>query len=176
MNKIRLSGSHTEVFWKKLALKNLTKFTGKHLGTRVLFRTPASVTCKSCSVAYVIIVLLTLLIFRVHSFCFLFLFTFLRKWCILGKRNVTLVKRLFYQRFESRWMSVELICYVKTIIIVFYKFYGFFGRQHSLMNRPCYNNLFQFMQLDNFRNLNRVILTYWKHLDSRVMPFDTIFQ
>ena len=52
-----------------------------------------------------------------------------------------------------------------------YKFYGFFCRRHSLMNRPCYNNLFQFMQHDNFQNLNRVIFTHWKHLDSRVKAF-----
>ena len=67
-------------------------------------------------------------------------------------------------------MSVELICYIKTII-VFYKFYDFFCRRHSLMNRSCYNNLFQFMQHDNFRNLNRVIFTHWKHLESLVNAF-----
>ena len=37
-----------------------------------------------------------------------------------------------------------------------YKLYYFF----SLMNRTCYNNLFQFMQHDNFRNLNRMIFTH----------------
>ena len=36
------------------------------------------------------------------------------------------------QRFESRWMSVEL-CYVKTVI-AFYKFYDFFFRQYFFMN------------------------------------------
>ena len=44
-----------------------------------------------------------------------------------------------YQGFESRWMSVELINYVKTTT-VFYKFY-FFNRRHSLMNQLCYHNL-----------------------------------
>ena len=38
-------------------------------------------------------------------------------------------------------------------LLFFYKFDGFFCRRHSLMNRPCYNNLFQFMKHDNFRNL-----------------------
>ena len=31
----------------------------------------------------------------------------------------------------------------------------------------CYNDLFLFMQHDNFRNLNRVIVTHIKHLESR---------
>ena len=48
-------------------------------------------------------------------------------------------------------MSVELTCYVKTI--VFYKFYDFFRRLHPLMNRPSYNNLFQNMQHYSFQNL-----------------------
>ena len=54
-----------------------------------------------------------------------------------------------YQGYESRWISVELICYVKTII-AFYKFYFFFEQQ-SLMDRPCYNNLFQIMQLSKLK-------------------------
>ena len=56
-------------------------------------------------------------------------------------------------------MSVDLICYDKSII-VFYKFCDFFCRRHSLMSQPSYNNLFQFMQHDNFRNLNKVIFTH----------------
>ena len=58
------------------------------------------------------------------------------------------------QGSESKWMSVELICYVKTII-VFYKFYEIFCRRHSF-----YNNLFQFMEYDNFQNLNWLIFTF----------------
>ena len=50
--------------------------------------------------------------------------------------------------------------YVTLKQMFFYKFYDFFCKRHSLMNRPCYNNLFQFMQHDNFRNLNRVIFTH----------------
>ena len=52
------------------------------------------------------------------------------------------------QEFEKRWMTVELICYVKTIIfyayiyIYIYIYYDFFCRRHSFMNQPCYNNLF----------------------------------
>ena len=41
------------------------------------------------------------------------------------------------------------------------EFYDFFCRRHSLIKRLCYKNLFQFMQHDNFRNLNRLILTHW---------------
>ena len=55
-----------------------------------------------------------------------------------------------YQGYEIRWISVELTCYVKTII-VFYKFYDFFFKQQSLMDRPCYNNLFQITQLSKLK-------------------------
>ena len=44
-------------------------------------------------------------------------------------------------------------------------FYDFFCRWHSLMNRPCYNNLFQFSAF------NRVSFTHWKHLEPRVNVF-----
>ena len=44
------------------------------------------------------------------------------------------VKIVFKQRFERRWMSVELSYYVKTIM-VFYQFQDFFCRRHSLMNQ-----------------------------------------
>ena len=50
-------------------------------------------------------------------------------------------------------------------LLFFCKFYDFF-----------YNNLFQFMQHDNFRNSNRVIFTHRKHLLSELMAFDTVFQ
>ena len=75
------------------------------------------------------------------------------------------------QEFGSRWMSVELICYVKTIFL--YKFYDFFCCRYSLMNRSCYNNLFQFMQHDDFRNLNWVIFNdFWNcFLQSNDIPF-----
>ena len=49
------------------------------------------------------------------------------------------------QEFEKRWMTVEFICYVKTIIflcIYIYIYYDFFCRRHSFMNQPCYDNLF----------------------------------
>ena len=76
---------------------------------------------------------------------------------------------LLDQKFGSRWILVELICYVKTF--VFYKFYDFFCMRHSLMNRPYYNNLFQFRQCNNFQNLDRVIFTHWKHIESRSNVF-----
>ena len=53
-------------------------------------------------------------------------------------------------------------------LLFFYKFYNFFCRRHSLMNRPCYNNIFQLIQHDNFWNLNRVFFTHWKLVESRV--------
>ena len=65
--------------------------------------------------------------------------------------------------------------YVKTIIVFLYKFY-FFCRRHSLMNWPCYNNLFKIIQHGIFRDLNRVIFTQWKLLKSQVIPFDTVWQ
>ena len=73
---------------------------------------------------------------------------------------------VFKQEFETRWISVELIYYVKTII-VFHNFYNFFWWQHSLKNQPCYNNLFQIMQYKNFLKLNGMVFT----LESRVSAF-----
>ena len=49
-------------------------------------------------------------------------------------------------------------------------FYDFFCWRYALINWPCYNNLFQIMQHDNFRNLNGVIFTQWK-LKSRIHGF-----
>ena len=69
---------------------------------------------------------------------------------------------------ELDGMSIELICYVKQLLFLFNKFYDFFCRRYSMMNRPCYENFFQFVQHGNFRNLNRVNFIHWKHLQSRV--------
>ena len=52
------------------------------------------------------------------------------------------------------------LSHLKTIIVFLNKFHNFFCRQHFLMNRLCYNNLFQFMQHDIFRNLNSVIFIH----------------
>ena len=59
-----------------------------------------------------------------------------RVYFILRRRGkiFSQVKIVFKQRFERRWMSVELSYYVKTIM-VFYQFQDFFFRQHSLMNQ-----------------------------------------
>ena len=43
------------------------------------------------------------------------------------------------------------------------------------MNRPFYNDLFQFMQHDNFLNLNRMIFTHWNYLESRFNVFWNLF-
>ena len=39
------------------------------------------------------------------------------------------------------------------------------------MIRPCYNNLFQFIQHDNLSYLNRIIFIHWKYLKSQVNVF-----
>ena len=43
-----------------------------------------------------------------------------------------------------------------------YKFYDFFCRRHSLMNRPCCNNLLQFMQHNKFRSLKLVWAIFYQ--------------
>ena len=40
--------------------------------------------------------------------------------------------------------------HVMLKVTVFYKFYEFFCRRHSLMNRLCYDSLFQIMLYSNF--------------------------
>ena len=65
----------------------------------------------------------------------------------------------------------NLYVLLNKLFFLFFKFYEFFCRQNSSMNRPCYNNLLQFIQHDNFRNLKRTIFTHWKHFESRVNPF-----
>ena len=85
------------------------------------------------------------------------------------------VYSMLYQGFERRWMLVELICYIKTIYC-FLKNFKIFFRRHFLMNRPWNNDSFEFMQHDNFRNLNTVIFTHWKHLESGLIPFDIVSQ
>ena len=42
---------------------------------------------------------------------------------------------------------------------------------YSLINWPSYNNLLLIMQLDNIRNLNRLVFTQWKHLEPRLNAF-----
>ena len=71
----------------------------------------------------------------------------------LSKKNVLFasIRDLEVDEYQS-----NLYVMLKQFLL-FYEFYDFSCRRYSLMNRPCYNNLFQFMQHDNFRNLNRVI-------------------
>ena len=57
--------------------------------------------------------------------------------------------------FSQLMAVVDGCCYAKQEQF-FYKFYNFFFGRHSLMKEPCYHNLFQTMQHDNFQNLNRV--------------------
>ena len=62
----------------------------------------------------------------------------------------------FLRDLKVDWCQSNLHVMLKLLyfkIIVFYKFYDIFCRRHSSMNNPCYNNLFQCMQHDNFRNL-----------------------
>ena len=65
------------------------------------------------------------------------------------------------------WCQSNLYLMLKQLLL-FYKFFDFFCRQHSQMSQPCWNNLFQFMQHNNFWNLNALNCTHWKHLESRV--------
>ena len=67
-------------------------------------------------------------------------------------------------------MDVSLTCMFSSKNYL-YKFYDFFCRQHSLTNRPTYNDLFHIMQHDNIGNINNVIFTQWKHLEFRVNVF-----
>ena len=85
----------------------------------------------------------------------------------LSKKNVLFasIRDLEVDEYQS-----NLYVMLKQFLL-FYEFYDFSCRRYSLMNRPCYNNLFQFMQHDNFRNLNRVISIYWIHLESWVKAF-----
>ena len=71
----------------------------------------------------------------------------------LSKKNVLFasIRDLEVDEYQS-----NLYVMLKQFLL-FYEFYDFSCRRYSLMNRPCYDNLFQFMQHDNFRNLNRVI-------------------
>ena len=53
------------------------------------------------------------------------------------------------------------LCVMLKQLLFFYKLNDYFcRRRHSLMNRPCYNNVFQFTQHCNFGNLNKVIFTH----------------
>ena len=63
------------------------------------------------------------------------------------------------------------MCVMLKELLFFNKFYNFFCQQHSLMNRPSFNDLFQIMQQNNFGNLNGVILTLRKHQDIQVNTF-----
>ena len=64
------------------------------------------------------------------------------------RNNSGTVEDIIHQGFEIDGCQSKLYVMLKQLF--FYKFFDFFCRWHSLMNRPCYNNLFQFMQHDNF--------------------------
>ena len=59
------------------------------------------------------------------------------------------------------------LCVILKQLLFLYKFYDFFCRWHSLMNR----HIVQIMQHDNIRNLTSVFFIQWKHLDPRVNAF-----
>lgn len=69
-------------------------------------------------------------------------------------------------------MSLELVFYIKTTIV----FVSFTSRQPFLINWSCNDNLFQIIQHSNFRILNRVIFTLWKHLELWVNIFWCYFK
>ena len=78
------------------------------------------------------------------------------------KLQLKLVKNL-PSRFTSLLLRIKLVQrnrfhFFKNFktqcgLMFFYKFYSFSCRWHSLMNRSCYNNIFQIMQPENFRNV-----------------------
>ena len=70
--------------------------------------------------------------------------------------------------------DVSQTCTLSQNNYCFYKFY--LCRRHSLMNLPCYNNLFQITQHDNFWNLNRMIFTHWKHLKIQIKTFNYLIK
>ena len=80
-------------------------------------------------------------------------------------------KRAQYNKYITVVIPCVFIFLWLKQLFFFSKFYDFFCMRRFLMNRPCYNNLFQFKQLNNFQNLNRVIFTHWKHLESRINVF-----
>ena len=73
--------------------------------------------------------------------------------------------------FETRWISFGLVCYAKTIKATIQISCTTSFIDSILWWTDVYNNLFQIMQQDNFRNLIRVVFTQWKHLESRVNLF-----
>ena len=91
--------------------------------------------------------------------------------------NISIIQNLLYKvHLEFKNQGCQTNLYVVLNQLFFISFTTSFVGDITLMNRPCYKNNFQFMQHDNFRNLNEVISTYWKLLQSELMPFDTCFQ
>ena len=98
-------------------------------------------------------------------------FIFLSKVHFLGTAFGRFSKWFFFNFGRRSLLSLIHHKKLPEALSFFYKFCNFFCRRHSLMNRPWYNNLFQFMQHVNFRNINRVIFTHWKHLQSWINAF-----
>lgn len=81
--------------------------------------------------------------------------------------NTALVVRRITSDLEVDGSQCNLYVILKQSLF----FYDFFCGWYSLLNWFSYNNLFQIVQHRNFRNLNRWILTQWKHPDSQVNAF-----
>ena len=92
--------------------------------------------------------------------------TNLRKYKPSSQNPFTCIRDLKVDGCQS-----NLYIMLKLKLLSFYKFYDFFCRWYSLMNRPCYDKLFRFMQRDDFWNLNTVIFIHWKHLEPSVNVF-----
>ena len=71
-------------------------------------------------------------------------------------RNRLNKRREANQGFKVDRYQSDLYVMLKQLLR-FYKLNNFY--HHSLMNRQCYNNLFQIMQHENFQNLKRVVFT-----------------
>ena len=67
----------------------------------------------------------------------------------------TFDESLFYSRDLKVDGCQSNLYFMLKQLLFFYKFYNFFGRCHSLINQPCYNNIFQFIQHESRVN------TFW---------------
>ena len=91
---------------------------------------------------------------------------------LICENFVRLIFNCLKPAFESRWIKRQ--CNLNVILKQL--FCNFFCQQHSLMNRPGYNNLFQVKEQENFRNLNWLIFCTWKHIKSKVNAFWNILK
>ena len=69
----------------------------------------------------------------------------------LSSEITTVYVQLYTNDFKDDRCQSNLYVMLKQLLL-FHKFYDFFCTRHALMKRPCYNNLFQITQHNNFQN------------------------